>query len=384
MLKATRKDTGSEIGYINTLLKNKKLQDVTLNASNSWKYTWNNLPKYYYYYDGSGNAQHTPVVYTVTEKEVTKSEGSTSKNVMNEYTQSSQVSGNKTTITNTRKGILYVEKKWDDGELQHTNDEIKVGLYKKDGTPVAEGDIHGNKVLTLNAGNQWGKDKKEYFALGANTTVTDYTIKELEVVTGNDFDFEVDGKRYKGVEKGAVTRIGDNRYLAEYSYDAETDGGKVTIANTPVPSWQLIKCSSTDTALTLEGAEFELAGTMTYKGVSDANGVVKWIDSDGVSVEEKDIEDGSYILTETKAPEGYETGESWNITIIKGAPAIEGQVADKTDGILRFYYDNTPISYMLPSTGSRGIYWHMVSGTLLLMAGVLILYKNKKREAGRC
>lgn len=376
-LKATRKDTGAEIGYINTLLKDKKLQDVTLNASNTWKYTWNNLPKYYYYYDAKGNAQHTPVVYTVTEKDVTKTEGSTSKSVMKEYTQGVQISGNKTTITNTRKGILYVEKNWTDGEANHTGDEIKVGLYKKDGTPATTGDIYGNKVLTLNAGNQWGKDRKEYFALGVNVAVTDYIIKELKVVTGNDFDFEVDGKRYKGIEQETVTKIGSNRYLVTYSYSAETDGGKVMVTNTPVPSWQLIKRSSTDKTLTLEGAKFALTGAKTYIGVSDANGVVRWTDPNGMAVEEKDIEDGTYVLTETEAPQGYGTGEPWNITITNGILSIEGQVADKTDGILRFYYENTLLYYELPSTGGHGIYWYVIGGTALLMAGILILYKKK-------
>ena len=375
-LKATRKDTGAEIGYINTLLKSKNLQDVTLNAANSWKYNWSNLPKYYYYYDASGNAKHTPVVYTVTEKDVTKTEGSTSKSVMKEYTQGTQVSGNQTTITNTRKGILYVEKNWTDGEANHTGDEIKVGLYNKDGTPATAGDIYGNKVLTLNAGNKWGKDRKEYFALGVNTIVTDYTIKELKVVTGSDFDFEVDGKRYKGVEKETVTKIGNNRYLVEYSRNSETDGGKVTISNTPVPSWQIIKCND-DHSLTLAGAKFELVGPKTYIGVSEANGVVKWTDPSGAAVDEKDIEDGSYVLTETEAPQGYGTGDPWNITITNGTPSIEGQVADKTDGILRFYYKNTLLYYELPSTGGHGIYWYVISGTVLLLAGVLILYKKR-------
>ena len=38
--------------------------------------------------------------------------------------------------------------------------------------------------------------------------------------------------------------------------------------------------------------------------------------------------------------------------------------------------------YELPSTGGAGIFGYMISGVLLMMAGVLILYRRK--YAGRC
>ena len=53
----------------------------------------------------------------------------------------------------------------------------------------------------------------------------------------------------------------------------------------------------------------------------------------------------------------------------------------KTDdkGIITVYYNNTPL-YDLPSAGSSGIFGYTMGGTLLLMAGTLILYKMKRKE----
>lgn len=64
-----------DIGYINTVLANEKHKQ-TLNAVNSWKGTWNNLPKYYYYYDSTtGVAKHVPVKYIVSEDAVYDASG---------------------------------------------------------------------------------------------------------------------------------------------------------------------------------------------------------------------------------------------------------------------------------------------------------------------
>ena len=60
---------------------------------------------------------------------------------------------------------------------------------------------------------------------------------------------------------------------------------------------------------------------------------------------------------------------------------MNGESGETKDAKLTFYLDND-IFYERPSTGGNGIYWYMVSGTLLLIAGVLILYKNKKERQG--
>lgn len=116
----------------------------------------------------------------------------------------------------------------------------------------------------------------------------------------------------------------------------------------------------------------------TYKGVSDANGIVKWtkdnVDFTGI------FADGSYTLTETAAPTGYALGDSVTFEMKGGVPvSMNDENAVIKDGILTFYYANEAI-YSLPSSGSSGIYGYLFSGMLLMMAASLIVYKTKRGE----
>lgn len=126
-----------------------------------------------------------------------------------------------------------------------------------------------------------------------------------------------------------------------------------------------------------------------FNGTSDDNGIIQW--DNRITP----LENGTYLLKETKAPDGYSCGGEWRIVIENGLPkTIEGTLGtDDTatpiggptftcylnDGVVTVYYDNTPL-YNLPSAGSSGIFGYMMGGTLLLMAGTLILYKMKRKE----
>ena len=176
-------------------------------------------------------------------------------------------------------------------------------------------------------------------------------------------------------------------------------------------TWELVKRSSSSneqSLLTLAGAEFTLSllgedgnviteeGAAVYTGASNAQGVVEWKDSDAKPV--ASIPAGTYQLKETKAPAGYQlSGIDWTVKIV-----ANGQVKitqdnsevkpDKTDNpeedgsaiIKTTYYFNNDPAYELPSTGGNGTHWYTIGGTLLMLAGMLILYRNKKRYAGRC
>ena len=360
----TAKAGSQDMSYINNILKNR---DIELTASNDWKGTWTNLPKYHYYYNTNGNAVHTAITYTVTEKQVIRD----GKDVTQEYALTPSVSGTTTTLTNTRKGILYVEKAWTDGADQHVGDAVLVGLYK-DGKPAS--DIYGSNVVTLKKENSW----KASFSLGKNAVIQQYTIKELKVASAADYDFKVGNNYYKGVDNGAVTKFGTANYVVEYASSVTvTDGSKITITNSPAPQWQIVKRSSSEGNPVLPGAVFTLTGDSgSYKGISDESGIVKW---ENVTVETP-VKDGSYTLTETQAPDGYKAGASWTIVITKGNPVIDGQSGVMKDGILTFYYDNDTIFYELPSTGGSGIYGYMFDGVLLMAAAMLIAYRKRRKE----
>ena len=165
--------------------------------------------------------------------------------------------------------------------------------------------------------------------------------------------------------------------------------GEVTFTNSRViSSWDIVKVSETNTSLTLPDAMFTLSkdGSVVYTGESDNDtGVLKW-KKNGVEVEK--IEQGIYILEETSAPTGYQkSAVKWEIEITKtGAlKSIEAQdgsniqiTTDTATGKVSYLYTNKAV-YDLPSAGGPGIFLYMIGGTLLLMAGSLMIYINRRK-----
>ena len=49
-------------------------------------------------------------------------------------------------------------------------------------------------------------------------------------------------------------------------------------------------------------------------------------------------------------------------------------------GSLDIYYLENEALYELPSAGGPGVYMYIISGILLMSAGVLMIYKNKRKE----
>lgn len=90
---------------------------------------------------------------------------------------------------------------------------------------------------------------------------------------------------------------------------------------------------------------------------------------------------------------GYQKSKIvWTIDISAEVPTVIGSngtqgVFDKVEidskpgqYVYQLVITNGPL-YKLPSAGGNGIYWYMVSGVLLMtVAGMLILYKNKRKE----
>lgn len=193
-------------------------------------------------------------------------------------------------------------------------------------------------------------------------------------------------------------------YDATIPSEEEQKNDELTIiVNSKKAYWKIIKVSSSKNEQgihpVLEGAEFTLsdAGTekVKYKGESTEDGFVDWKDTNGGSINSEQIEAGTYILQESKSPNGYAvSSEKWTLVFSsKGAaPSItkltesgstEVQKAESVseDGVTTYTYtfENTPV-YSLPSTGGSGIFVYMVGSVLLMMAASLLLYKNKSRE----
>ena len=148
---------------------------VRLEASNNWRYTWDNLPKYK---EVNSNEEH---VYTVEEI-----------GAMVGYTSSI----NGMTITNTRLTDINVRKQWVGSAGE---DSVQVGLFK-------DGSTRTGDIITLDSSNNWS---------GAWRNLPGYDSGGTKI---NYVPYEVDSSGHK-VEAGSTVRIGEGQYIVTYSSD---------------------------------------------------------------------------------------------------------------------------------------------------------------------
>ena len=131
---------------------------------------------------------------------------------------------------------------------------------------------------------------------------------------------------------------------------------------------------------------------------------ISWSDTamteyDNITVENTDGENelttltsGYYMLKEVTAPVGYELlDEAIYFQIDKGTVKLIEQNGSEIDdnekemwklevenGTVVFKIKNKAL-YELPSAGGSGIFLYMIGGMLLLMAGSLMIYINRRR-----
>lgn len=289
-------------------------------------------------------------------------------------------------VTNRYQNSIQVVKEWKP-TTPANNVAIYVGLYSKEGDSLKP--IEG-QFKSLNNANQW---TESFVNLEENR---EYIIRELQQVgTGQNGDFEIDGTWYKAVNKGETVTIDGSKYEVMYSVEEITANQTEPMKITNTKAWQIAKISSTSTPqskIYLPGAEFTIVKDLaegdgeekTYYGKSDEKGIIKWYTSDQYTdisrIPISALTDGEYLLSETKAPDGYAKNSiQWKVKIENGQPIIGGETSYLLNGIETFDYENDPV-YSLPSSGGPGIFWYTISGALLLMAGTLILYNLKKGE----
>lgn len=227
----------------------------------------------------------------------------------------------------------------------------------------------------------------------------DYSLQNVEVKTP---DTNCDNSRTQESATFELGQQNNGNVIKNYIYNKQDGGtlGSVTFTNAAViRNWTIVKRSTSSDSMFLEGAEFSLSpredmdllSKPTYYGRSDSNGEVKWFTDKKhtIAIETANLELGSYIFKEVKAPVGYElSSKSWylkigedglfDITLAGKEPEHGSQTINGTT-VVRFYFDNTPV-YDLPSAGGTGIYWYMIGGMLLMFAAALILYKTRCKD----
>lgn len=215
-----------------------------------------------------------------------------------------------------------------------------------------------------------------------------YFRGKISVDSDNNLVFEGGKKQWNMIWLGSYERTG--------AVDAE-----IEIVNTYQPATMDVdlKKFGTDYQIELANAEFKL-----YSGTQDSEGAsITWeasptkhviVDNTDTAVELTDLATGYYKLKEVKAPAGYQLLDSdiyFKVDTAMDSLSIindKGEEISNTanlmwqlgpEGSKQIQIKNKAL-YALPESGGSGIYWYTIGGMLLMMAGSLILYKNKRRE----
>lgn len=259
------------------------------------------------------------------------------------------------------------------------------------------------KKITVNLGKDYFLERDKVYTISFNVKLTEAATQEAVDVKGTIGDANTDypGNDTSSGEKGLYSNT-EAKISFERVKDGEIKPDELTYEKPVVQpyervKWDIVKVNEADT-IRLKGAEFHLyqkdseLQTPVYKGISDENGVVKWEKLENNSNKplksSEEIEKGTYILSEVKAPVGYTlSGKKWEVTIsVKGGmPVIKEQdgipvkMEQDENGVFIMKVHNKAV-YELPSSGGHGTFVYTIGGTLLLMAAALLLYKMKREE----
>ena len=267
---------------------------------------------------------------------------------------------------------IAVEKRWvgiDTDDIK--NQVVLVQLINKDGKAVS------GKILKLTNNNNF----KGSFAVEE----TDNYGGVQELKQDNQGTITYEGKRYSMVDSKGTTTINGNSYKVTYS---KYENGKQTITNTRNSEKIKILKTGTNTELKLPGAEFTLEDS---KGnlINLRNNTTGTYTSDGNGlVIEGELNTGTYKLKEIKSPDGYvvlpgvitiTVSSEGDDKVTASGPSGMVSVKKSKDGVYEITVKNE-VLYDLPSTGHTGIFNILMSGILLMFAGILIIYKMKGKE----
>lgn len=267
---------------------------------------------------------------------------------------------------------IAVEKKWvgiDADDIK--NQVVLVQLIDKDGKAVS------GKILKLTNNNNF----KGSFAVEE----TDNYGGVRELKQDNQGTITYEGKKYSMVGPKGTTTINGNSYKVTYS---KYENGKQTITNTRNSEKIKILKTGTNTGLKLPGAEFTLEDSKGNLIKLGNNTTGTYTSDDNGLVIEGELNTGTYKLEEIKSPDGYVilpgvititvSSEGDNKVTATG-PSGMVSVKKSDEGVYEITVKNE-VLYNLPSTGHTGIFNILMSGILLMFAGILIIYKLKGKE----
>ena len=291
---------------------------------------------------------------------------------------------------------LSVEKLWKTETYTGTlPDKIYVQLQRRSpDKAVWEAVLYNNRSYTeLTCNEEWKtsfKDLDKYVDYTKSQSPQDaWQYRIVEVTLTKD----ADGTN-TAVPVGDYIELPEGRFAVTYNYadtgisiDDTKNTGSATITNTyqPLTSIQILKIkagTSGENQVELPGADFKLE-----KLTADETITVKTVTTDKLGLAKfENLEDGTYQITETKAPDGYnllkspikvEINRSDNSIKVDGRTDVFDKISDNT---IEIKVANQA-KFQLPATGSwsrliLGFTGAIIAGTAVIM--YLLLQKRRK------
>ena len=275
--------------------------------------------------------------------------------------------------------------------------------YLKFNDTLSEGlDYNNDAVIKL--GDQVVTDsfKPSYDATAKTLTFTCDDIKAFGAKNSDEIVVEYTAKlNEKAVEKGAdgstntvYLDFSNNPNIGGEGDRGKTPEDKVIVFTYKLTVKKIEKVDGKDKPLT--GAEFSLFKKVKVDGKDELVEVKKIVNAEGTEFRFEGLDDGTYVLRETKAPFGYniiekdqtftisaehdENSENPKLIALTGNPESDtiidlGVVLKK--GELSTDVENKKGS-VLPSTGGAGRVAIYVIGAILVLGGGIVLVTKKR------
>lgn len=249
----------------------------------------------------------------------------------------------------------YVQIKNSDGSTTFTTDENGKFKLKNLGTGHY-------KIYEINMPDG-------YYA--AEKPIDNEPIAEAKGEFVNEFFVDIDGDIKKN-DNGIIG--GDDDVLV------------TTIKNTPYRAKFRVQKVGEDGIEKLKGAEFELYKVID--GVVDKNNPIRPESVKEITglIEFNDLENGEYVLEETKAPIGYAISKTkWNITVKDGKVNIDSNDRSdyftRTDDTITLNVINHKYKANLPQTGGDGVFkGFAIIGTFVMLMAIVYLDNSNKNK----
>ena len=350
--------------------------------------------------NNSFDAGYDPVTKVVAGKVIASSDMK-GKGIANQ-----DISTDATIITfkNTLKPTinLNLTKEWKNINNITLPKSIKIQLQrsKDKGTTWEKVKYDGkNETITLSQGydGKWSysfKDLDQYVDYKVDPKVP-YIYRVVEVSGDDGNETVIEGNGYLN-DKYKVT-YSDNVDCSTISTgSSESKTKSITITNTYSPKTNIkITKQDASTKEPLNGAEFKLEkmkkGTSTGELVVDNSFKARTVTTEGTDAssnplgiaEFKDLEDGAYRLTETKAAENHSLLKDPVIIVIdrNGKSLIDNKECEVVDNTISITISNQA-RFNLPATGGYGRYIVILGGIALAGVGLFMYRLQKRRKEG--